>query len=169
MNHLISRFVRTAIRPFSVVKPQLFIGYIGLFFILTACDTRNEPFALSDITVISPDLNSRQQLVEQLAPGQMMYFWASWCAPCIPQLIALNDTTDEKRKRYFLINIDESPDVGVRFLEQRALKNITSVYWPSGGDAIAQRLLGNSKPGIPLTMRVEEDDSGQLRLTEVTP
>lgn len=172
MPHILSRLPRKSLAIILVCKSALTIGCIFSFLMLTACGKQHPPFALSDVRVNAHDqdgsrLSVEQILVEQIVPGQQLYFWASWCAPCIPQLMALNDTTDEQRKRYFLINIDEHSKDGVRFLEQRGLYNLTSVYWSKGGYVISRGLLGNRRRGIPLTMRVEKERGEDLRLTEV--
>lgn len=67
--------------------------------------------------------DSSQQVTLASYHGKVIYldFWASWCTPCRKSLPALNMLRQELSEQGFevlAINLDESPEEGLEFLQE---------------------------------------------------
>lgn len=77
--------------------------------------------------------------------GKVIYldFWASWCTPCRKSLPALNQLRNELGERGFevlAINLDDSPEDGLEFLEEIPVDYPT--LFDDSGTAAAYQLRG---------------------------
>ena len=86
----------------------------------------------------------------------ILYFWATWCAPChkeAPRLSALYEKFKDKGLVVIGLVVDNADKVR-KFVKKKALKN-PSVY---GGSAAIQlgRDLGNAMGAIPYTVIVDQ-------------
>lgn len=102
----------------SDVRPDTVYGHLGDWFVVH--DLEGETKSL-------PDFRNRVLFVN---------FWATWCAPCVeemPAIDALADTLDDSDVEFLIISIDEKERDVRRFLQKHAWS--VPVYmpgWPPG-------------------------------------
>ena len=113
--------------------------------------------ALNELLDLSlPDLNGTAVSLRDAARGHLtiLNFWASWCAPCVREMPAL----DALHKKQVSVNVVGIGLDTVANIEAFARK--TPVSYPlltAGAGKIAlMRRLGNAKGGLPYTLVLDQ-------------
>lgn len=114
--------------------------------------------ALNELLALSlPDLQGAAVSLRDLTDGRLtiVNFWASWCAPCVREMPAL----DALHKKQASVNVVGIGLDTVANIEAFARK--TPVSYPlltAGAGKIAlMRRLGNSKGGLPFTLVLDDN------------
>ena len=100
--------------------------------------------------------NSEQPLLLADLVGQalLINFWASWCAPCVFELSALEAAAGQLRAdpiRVILVNVDRGgAAIAQPFLDKRGIKTPISAYDPKGEWARVVQLRG-----LPTTLLIK--------------
>ncbi|MEQ3694108.1 MAG: TlpA disulfide reductase family protein [Alcanivorax sp.] len=99
--------------------------------------------------------------------GKVIYldFWASWCTPCRKSLPALNLLRNELADQGFevlAINLDESPEEGLEFLEEIPVDYPT--LFDDSGTAAAYQLRG-----MPTAYLIDRDGNLQAQHVGFNP
>ena len=96
------------------------------------------------------------QLADLSRQALLVNFWASWCAPCVVELPALESAAAQLKAesiQVVLVNLDRGgADVAQPFLDERSITTPVSSYDPKGewARAIQLRILPTTlliKPG----------------------
>lgn len=110
-----------------------------------------------------------QNLKQWKGKVAVIYFWATWCAPChieAPKLSALYEKSKNRGLVVIGIAVDNADKVR-KFVEKNALKNPT-VY--GGTEAIQLgRDLGNDLGAIPYTAIIDRDGNVVKTIRGDTP
>ena len=111
-----------------------------------------------------PDATGQQQSLSNLKGKPLVvYFWATWCPPCVdemPELSALQNEIAPANMQIIGIGIDSASNIA-----EFASKYSISYPLYTGGVAATDltRKLGNQSSGLPFTVLIDRD--GQLRKT----
>jgi thiol-disulfide isomerase/thioredoxin len=72
-------------------------------------------------------------LGSQLAPVTMLHFWATWCAPCIDEVPAIQrlaeDYADNHQFSLVMVAVQDDPDAVKEFLGDRFKKTLFDPQW----------------------------------------
>lgn len=94
------------------------------------------------------------RLTQADAPAMLVNFWATWCAPCVVELPALETAAVHLREQgiaVVLVNVDRGgAEVAQPFLDQRQINTPLSAYDPNGDWARALNLRG-----LPTTLLIK--------------
>ena len=94
------------------------------------------------------------RLADAASGGLLVNFWATWCAPCIVELPALEQAAVQLKAKNImvvLVNLDRGGAGKAQpFLEDRQIQTPLSVYDPKGGWARAVNLRG-----LPTTLLIK--------------
>lgn len=85
----------------------------------------------------------------------LVNLWASWCAPCVRELPALERLAARLRGapfRVVAVNLDRDAEEGRRFLRARGIKGL--LFYHDGEWALARALMAQ---GLPLSVLVGRD------------
>jgi len=89
--------------------------------LVEADDTSQQVPVFPNLTFTALDGVSQIDLESVRGRPVLMTFWASWCGPCRQELPELEKLVDELAGERFVlitINMDQTPAMGVRFLQQ---------------------------------------------------
>ncbi|AHG65009.1 TlpA family protein disulfide reductase [Advenella mimigardefordensis] len=113
--------------------------------------------ALNELLTLSlPDLKGTAVSLRDLADGRLtvLNFWASWCAPCVREMPAL-DALHQKQASVNVVGIGLDTVANIEAFARK-----TPVSYPlltAGAGKIAlMRRLGNPKGGLPFTLVLDE-------------
>ena len=94
------------------------------------------------------------RLADLTKQALLVNFWASWCAPCIVELPALEAAARQLKAesiKVILVNLDRGgPTVAQPFLDERSITIPLSTYDPKGEWARALQL-----KGLPTTLLIK--------------
>ena len=149
-------------------QPQIFtrrrlISLFGASAVLTlplsGGYAADEPLKLSPGETPLPDIPLQTKtglplrLAEVSSQALLVNFWASWCAPCVVELPALETAAVQLKKKgiaVILVNLDRGgADVAQPFLDARQINSPLSAYDPKGEWARAIKLRG-----LPTTLLI---------------
>lgn len=86
----------------------------------------------------------------------LVNLWATWCAPCRHEMPGLDRLQEELGGEFFevvIISLDkDGPELAEPFLKEIGIKNLTSLYHPSGEMMTAWGITG-----LPTTFLVNAD------------
>ncbi|ETF01026.1 thioredoxin [Advenella kashmirensis W13003] len=104
-----------------------------------------------------PDLHGQSVTLRQLGADHLtvVNFWASWCAPCVREMPALDALHKENQKVNVVgISLDTVANI-------EAFARKTPVSYPlltaGAGKISLMRQLGNPKGGLPYTLVLDKD------------
>ncbi len=101
---------------------------LGALLFAAGCDRGDHPTQIGqpapDFTVV--DGGHRVQLNQYRGKVVVLNFWASWCAPCIEEIPALNQLQHELPQLVVLaVDLDEDPDAYHQFLNEHRVDFLT--------------------------------------------
>lgn len=131
-------------------------------------DTYEEKIAKSKLALGQPierielvDLAGSVRSFDELH-GQktVLYFFASWCAPCYKSLSNIEQVSQEETTKVNLIAVALDDDL-VAVKEQLAKTQFTGEVWvaSSGREPLSNRLFGNFVKVLPYVIRLDENTS----------
>ncbi|MBL81493.1 MAG: hypothetical protein CMM80_02945 [Rhodospirillaceae bacterium] len=105
-------------------------------------------------TALITQSGEKLQLADLSGQALLVNFWASWCAPCIVELPALEAAATQlmaESIQVVLVNLDQGgAAVAQPFLDERGITTPLSVFDPKGEWARAVRL-----QGLPTTLLIK--------------
>jgi cytochrome c biogenesis protein CcmG/thiol:disulfide interchange protein DsbE len=111
----------------------------------------------------APDLQGREvRISEGRGRVRVVDFWATWCEPCLDQLVALEALSRAHAAlglQIYAITVDEDLAQVKAYLERSPVR--LEVLWDRGGARLAERL---DVERLPTTLLV--DRSGRIRLVQ---
>jgi len=105
---------------------------------------------------VLPDLQGKShQLSQWRGRPLVVNFWATWCAPCVREMPALQSLSEQHGGVQFIgIGIDSADNIRA-FLEKVPVSYPILVVETGGVDML--RRLGNAQGGLPYTMILNEE------------
>tara|TARA_R110002126_G_scaffold20190_8_gene75018 strand:+ start:1129 stop:1695 length:567 start_codon:yes stop_codon:yes gene_type:complete len=159
------------------VKKTLFAGLAAAFMAAIAGSAEAEPPLVGDMVKFVPSAGDRTapdtpfisatgeaiKLDSYRGKTVLLNFWATWCAPCVKELPALDRLSAElasDRFEVLLVSIDRG---GARvfepFLEKHGISNLTSA-----ADKKAELLRAFKAPGLPTSFLIAPNGAIKGRL-----
>lgn len=159
------------------VKKTVFAGLVAAALAVTAGSAEAEPPLVGDMVKFVPSAGDRTapdtpfisakgepiKLDSYRGKTVLLNFWATWCAPCVKELPALDRLSGALASDTFevlLVSIDRGgAHVFEPFLEKLGVKNLTS-----SADKKAALLRAFKAPGLPTTFLISSDGTIKGRL-----
>jgi len=118
-----------------------------------------EAFTPPDLSVAMTDANGKSlSLSDYVGTPVLVNLWATWCAPCVVELPALDRAAaqlSEDSIKLVLVSVDRGgPAKAIPFLEQRGINTPHLGFDPKG--QLARRL---NVRGLPSTLLLSADQS----------
>lgn len=113
----------------------------------------DKPILLQDLVVTGPD-GSTQKLSQFVGKPVILHFWATWCAPCVPEIREISAVATEYQGRITFVTISKDTDNDVatateqvgRFIRRAHLGNLPVYFDPE--DILLDLF---DVPGLPST------------------
>jgi thiol-disulfide isomerase/thioredoxin len=87
------------------------------------------------LLVLAKD-GTRRDLSSRSGKGQILHFWATWCAPCreeMPELVKfVRDTKDDPRVEFLAVSVDEDWKIVDTWLKQVGISGLPLALDPKG-------------------------------------
>lgn len=118
-----------------------------------------------------PDADGREQPLSQWRGRHLVVnFWATWCAPCVEEMPALQAVRNEYESRGVEI-VGIGIDRADKIRDFRAKLELTLPLLVAGaGGSELGRSLGNSAGVLPFTILITPDGAvGQRRIGQISP
>jgi thiol-disulfide isomerase/thioredoxin len=105
------------------------------------------------------DLNGNNHSFDELRNQEtVIYFFASWCAPCYPTLSLLENFTQDHNKRTKLLAVALDDDIkSVKIMLEKT--GFTGDLWlaKAGTTSLQQRFFGNENRVVPFVLKLDAD------------
>ncbi|WP_016954315.1 TlpA family protein disulfide reductase [Catenovulum agarivorans] len=130
------------------------LKYLG-FFAESYQDVLGKPIQRIELF----DLSGKSHTFDELKNREtVIYFFASWCAPCYPTLSLLENFAHENdvKPRLLAIALDEDLD-GIKAMVAKT--GFTGTLWVAkdGTTSIQQRYFGNENRVVPFVLKLDSD------------
>ncbi|WP_440055247.1 TlpA family protein disulfide reductase [Pseudoalteromonas sp. T1lg65] len=130
------------------------LKYLG-FFAKGYSDVLGKPIQRIELF----DLSGKNHSFDELKSQQtVIYFFASWCAPCYPTLSLLENFTHDQTTKTRLLAIALDEDIeGVQAMVEKT--GFTGNLWlaKAGTSLIQQRFFGNENRVVPFILKLDAD------------
>jgi thiol-disulfide isomerase/thioredoxin len=121
------------VAPETAGKGVVWSGRLGTLLVTVAAVAALLWPAGSDKMLVVDVSGEKVALASQLAPVTMVHFWATWCAPCIDEVPAIQRLAEDyANNRHFalvMVAVQDDPDAVKEFLGDRFQRTFFDNQW----------------------------------------